>query len=64
MYVVLVTAPQKRNNRIRESPEKDIYDGQRDFLVVTDPNKTNKTKTHIKRSITGVHGVSKYGFGV
>jgi len=40
LYAVLVTAPQKRNNRIEESPEKGICDGQRDFLVVTDPNKT------------------------
>lgn len=45
IIVVLVTAPQKRNNRIGESPEKCVYDGQRDFLVVTDTNETKK-QTH------------------
>ena len=47
IIVVLVPAPQKRNNRIGESPEKCVYDGQRDFLVVTDTNETKKqTHTH------------------
>lgn len=30
LYAILVTTPQKRNNGVEESPNKVIYDGQRE----------------------------------
>ena len=63
LYAVLVTTPQKRNNRIGESPNKGIYTSPREGGT-SYRDRSKQKALQLKRDIPAVRGIIEYGLGV